>query len=73
MLHNVSLLHMYREGLGMTIFENYYKVHKNLAKNTCGLYPLLVRNKQPFFGHVLPFRIVHIDLSQMGICELRSS
>ena len=44
MLHNISLLHMYEEVLGMTIFENYYKVHKKLAKNTYGLYPLLVRN-----------------------------
>ena len=44
MLHNISLLHMYEEVLGMAIFENYYKVHKKLAKNTYGLYPLLVRN-----------------------------
>ena len=57
----------------MTIFENYYKVHKKLAKNTYGFYHLLVHNAQPFFGHVLSFYIVHIDLSKMGICELVST
>ena len=34
MLYNVSLLHIYGGVLGMDIFENYYKVHKILAKNT---------------------------------------
>ena len=57
----------------MAIFENYYKVHKKLAKNTSGLCPMLVRNAQPFFGHVLSFYIVHIDLPQIGICEIGSA